>query len=412
MRRLYAALTLALCGERALAQRTLDVAPNGVLPTLAAAVESARPGDRIVVHAGIYRGPTANVTTPRITIEGQGAAVLDGENTRGLIVITADDVTVRGLTLRNIGTSFVEDRAALRVNAARGCVIDGNRVENGFFGIYLANVTDCRVTDNVLRASGHRETESGNGIHLWTSRRITIADNTISGHRDGIYFEFVHDSDIRGNLSTGNLRYGMHFMYSDDCRYIENVFRANGSGVAVMFTKRVEMVGNRFEDNWGPAAYGLLLKEISDSRLESNRFRHNTTGLLADGANRLVAIHNEFTDNGWAVKLDASTLDGRFEHNNFLGNSFDVASNSRAPTTTFAGNYWDGYRGYDLDRNRVGDVPHRPVRLFSVLVEHHPPALILMRSAFADLLDGAERIMPSLTPDALVDSTPAMRRNR
>ena len=412
MRRLRAAMTLALCGERALAQRTLDVTPNGALPTLAAAMESARPGDHVVVHAGVYHGPTATVVTPRIIIEGQGNAVLDGQNARGLIVINADDVTVRGLTLRNIGTSFVEDRAALRVNAARGCVIDGNRVENGFFGIYLANVTDCRVTDNVLRASGHRETESGNGIHLWTSRRITIADNTISGHRDGIYFEFVHDSDIRGNLSTGNLRYGMHFMYSDDCRYIENVFRANGSGVAVMFTKRVEMVGNRFEDNWGPAAYGLLLKEISDSRLESNRFRHNTTGLLADGANRLVAIHNEFTDNGWAVKLDASTLDGRFEHNNFLGNSFDVASNSRAPTTTFAGNYWDGYRGYDLDRNGVGDVPHRPVRLFSVLVEHHPPALILMRSAFADLLDGAERIMPSLTPDALVDSTPAMRRNR
>jgi len=77
----------------------------------------------------------------------------------------------------------------------------------------------------------------------------------------------VHDSDIRDNLSTGNLRYGMHFMYSDDCRYTNNVFRKNGSGVAVMFTKRVQMVGNRFEDNWGPAAYGLLLKEISDSRL-------------------------------------------------------------------------------------------------------------------------------------------------
>jgi nitrous oxidase accessory protein len=190
------------------------------------------------------------------------------------------------------------------------------------------------------------------------------------------------------------------------------VFRKNGSGVAVMFTKRVQMVGNRFEDNWGPAAYGLLLKEISDSRLESNHFVHNTTGLLADGANRLFASHNEFADNGWAVKLDASTLDGRFEHNNFLGNSFDVATNSRAPSTTFAGNYWDGYRGYDLDRNGVGDVPHRPVRLFSLLVEHHQPALILMRSAFADLLDGAERIIPSLTPETLVDSTPVMRRNR
>ena len=30
------------------------------------------------------------------------------------------------------------------------------------------------------------------------------------------------------------------------------------------------MIGNRFEDNWGPASYGLLLKEIKDSRVERN----------------------------------------------------------------------------------------------------------------------------------------------
>ena len=70
--------------------------------------------------------------------------MLDGEGKHGLIAITADDVTVRGLVLRNVGTSFVEDRAAIRVSHARGCDIDGNRIENGFFGIYLADVTDCR----------------------------------------------------------------------------------------------------------------------------------------------------------------------------------------------------------------------------------------------------------------------------
>jgi nitrous oxidase accessory protein len=409
--RVLAAACLVVGATAARAQRTLDVSPDGPLKTLTAAVAMARAGDRVIVHEGVYHGATVVVDKP-LSIEGRGSPILDGDNARGLILVKADDVTVRGLTLRNVGSSFVEDRAAIRVDGVRGCVIDGNHVDNGFFGIYLANVTDCAVTNNVLRARGSRETESGNGIHLWTSRRITIRGNTVSGHRDGIYFEFVHDSDIRDNVSTGNLRYGMHFMYSDDCRYTNNVYRKNGSGVAVMYTKRVQMVGNRFEDNWGPAAYGLLLKEISDSRLDSNHFVHNTTGLLADGANRLVATHNEFADNGWAVKLDASTLDGRFEHNDFLGNSFDVTTNSRSPSSTFAGNYWDGYRGYDLDRNGVGDVPHRPVRLFSLLVEHHQPALILMRSAFADLLDGAERIIPSLTPETLADATPAMRRNR
>jgi nitrous oxidase accessory protein len=403
------AILIVVAGAASLGAQQIDVAPTGAVRSIAAAVAAAPPASRIVVHAGVYREPTIVVDKP-LEIIGDQWPVLDGEGQRSLLVVKADDVTVRGLVLRNVGTSFVEDRAALRVNEARGCVIDDNRFENTFFGVYLANVTDCRVERNVLRATAKTEAASGNGIHLWSSRRITIADNDIMGHRDGIYFEFVHNSVIERNRSEGNNRYGLHFMYSDDCRYVDNVFRHNGSGVAVMFTKRVEMVANRFEDNWGAAAYGLLLKEITDSLLTRNVFHGNTTGLLADGASRLIATDNEFSDNGWAVKLDANTQDGRFERNAFVGNTFDVATNSREHSTTFAGNYWDDYRGYDLNKDGVGDVPHRPVRLFSLLVARNQPSLILLRSVFVGLLDAAERVLPALTPEMLTDATPSMRR--
>src|SRR5262245_35521864 len=386
----------------------IDVGPRSAVHSITVAVALARPGSRIVVHAGIYRQPTI-VIDKAVEIVGEGRPVLDGEGQRGLLLVTADDVTVRGLVLRNVGSSFVEDRAAIRVTQARGCAIEDNRVENGFFGIYLSNASDCRIERNVLRATAKTETASGNGIHLWSSRRITISNNEISGHRDGLYFEYVQHSVIECNRSEGNNRYGLHFMYSDDCRYLDNVFRRNGSGVAVMFTKRMEMVANRFEDNWGAAAYGLLLKEITDSRLTGNVFRRNTTALLADGASRLVAEDNAFVGNGWAVKLDANTQDARFERNEFTGNTFDVASNSREQSTTFAGNYWDEYRGYDLNHDGVGDVPHRPVRLFSMLVAHNQPSLILLRSAFVSLLDAAERVLPALTPEMLADASPAMR---
>ncbi|HEX7938844.1 MAG TPA: nitrous oxide reductase family maturation protein NosD, partial [Gemmatimonadaceae bacterium] len=266
------------------------------------------------------------------------------------------------------------------------------------------------VTGNVIHGTGLPETSNGNGIHLWTSRGITIANNHVSGQRDGIYFEFVHDTRIADNVSQRNIRYGLHFMYSDDCTYERNQFIHNGSGVAVMYTRRVTMVGNRFEDNWGPAAYGLLLKEIGESRLIDNSFTHNTSGLLSDGADRLVAEGNTFRDNGWAVKLEASTMDAFFTRNTFLGNSFDIATNSREHTTKIEGNYWDDYRGYDLNRDGIGDVPFHPVRLFSMVVEHHPPAMILMRSLFTNVLDAAERVLPALTPETLVDAKPLMRR--
>ncbi|HEU4993611.1 MAG TPA: nitrous oxide reductase family maturation protein NosD [Gemmatimonadaceae bacterium] len=387
----------------------VGVSPNGPVRSLSAAVRLVRSGGRIMVHPGTYREHGIVVDKP-VEIVGHDYPTIDAEGAGQILTVVADDVTIRGLRLTHVGTSYVDDRAAIKVSDATGCIIDDNRVDDAFFGIYLANVTRCRISGNVVRGVPRDETSSGNGIHLWTSRDVDIERNQVSGHRDGIYFEFVHDTRIDGNLSEGNLRYGLHFMYSDGCRYTANTFRRNGSGVAVMFTKRVEMLGNTFENNWGPASYGLLLKEIGDSRLENNTFAGNTTGLLADGANRLIATHNKFLDNGWAVKLDASTLEARFTANDFLGNTFNVATNSREHTSSFSGNYWDDYAGYDLDHDGVGDVPFHPVRLFSLVVQQHPPAIALLRGAFVSLLDAAERALPSLTPETLVDSRPLMRR--
>ena len=385
------------------------VSPSGPVRSIGAALALVRTGGRVLVNAGTYREPTI-IVTKAVEIVGRGLPIIDGEGQRAILTIAADDVTVRGLHLTRVGSSYVEDRAALRVHDAKHCVIGDNQFSGAFFGIYLANVTGCRVEHNVLRASNTSETTAGNGIHLWSSREIVIADNRVTGFRDGIYFEFVHATEVRDNVSEGNLRYGLHFMFSDDCRYLRNIFRRNGSGVAVMYTHHVDMIANRFEHNWGAASYGLLLKEISDARLERNVFYRNTTGLVADGANRLIADRNDFIENGWAVKLDASTVDGRMTRNNFIANTFDVASNSREPSTVVAGNYWDAYRGYDLDRNGTGDVPFRPVRLFSMIVERHEPALLLLRSAFVVLLDAAERVLPAMTPTNLADATPAMRR--
>jgi len=389
------------------AQRVVVVSPAGPVRTIADAVSRVQRGGYITVMPGVYRESTINVNKP-VTITGERGAILDGERQRQIMTISADSVTVRGLTFRDVATSYREDWAAIKVVEANDSVIEDNRVERGFFGIYLARVSRCRIAHNVLEATPATETTSGNGIHLWTADHVTIVDNRISGHRDGIYFEFVHDSDVERNVSEGNELYGLHFMFSDDCRYRDNTFRHNGSGVAVMYTRHVEMVGNTFEQNWGAAAYGLLLKEISDVRVEDNRFLRNTTGLLADGTTRLVARHNTFADNGWAIRLDANAQDGRIVENDFLRNTFDLATNGRNADTVLEGNYWDSYAGYDLQHDGTGDVPHRPVRLFSLLVEQNEPALILLRSSFVALLDAAERVVPALTPETLADARPAM----
>lgn len=384
----------------------LIVSPNGPITSLKQAVDRAQAGQHIVVKTGVYKehGITINKT---VRIDGEGFPVFDGDGEQ-IITITADSVTIRGLVLRNVATSFVDDRAAVKVDEAHHCRIEKNRIEDAFFAIYLAKSAHCRIRDNTILGSKTTESRSGNGIHLWYSRFATISGNTIRGHRDGIYLEFVEDSKVIGNTSEHNLRYGLHFMFSDRCDYHNNVIRENDAGVAVMYTKNVAMTGNRFEGNWGTSAYGLLLKDITDSEIRNNIFRHNTVGIHAEGSDRMVVTGNGFESNGWAIKIMANSIDNTFEENNFIGNTFDVATNSRQSYSRFTSNYWDKYHGYDLDRDGIGDIPFRPVRLFSLLVEQNEPVIILLNSFFIQLLDTAERVLPVLTPDALIDAQPAM----
>ncbi|HSJ05079.1 MAG TPA: nitrous oxide reductase family maturation protein NosD [Longimicrobiales bacterium] len=391
------------------APREIVVGPGEAVRTITAAVAQARPGDRVRVRPGTYREPTILIDR-RIELVGEGMPRIDGGGEeRHLIRVIADSVVIRGLHLTNAGVSFVRDHAAIEFLDVRGCVAEDNRLEDNFFGIYLARATGCVVARNVITASGDREVTSGNGIHLWSSSDAVIENNHIAGQRDGIYLEHVQGTTIRGNTSEDNLRYGLHFMFSNDNSYVGNAFRRNGAGVAVMYARRVTIRDNVFEDNWGPAAYGLLLKEIADSRIEGNRFSGNTVALSSEGSQRVHVAGNRFIRNGWAARVMANSQENRFVENDFIENSFDVTTNSRRNFNVFEGNYWSRYAGYDLNGDGFGDVPFRPVRLFSMLVERTPLALVLLRSAFVDLLDIAERVAPVLTPETLVDERPRIR---
>lgn len=392
-----------------LSAKDITVDPKGAVRTIRQALAMSRNGDRILIGKGHYA--EGNIIVDKsVALIGIDKPVIDGEGKVEIFTITADDVTVEGLVIQNAGISYVQENAGVRLKEVTRCTIQNNEFILNFFAIYLAKSFDCVVKGNRIRSKGSSESSSGNGIHLWSCRKIKIENNTINGHRDGIYFEFVKEGTIINNVSESNLRYGLHFMFSDTCLYTRNTFRNNSAGVAVMYTRGVTMLENIFEHNWGPSSYGILLKDISDSDIEKNVFVGNSVGLYIEGSVRMKIRKNEFTQNGWAVKLMANSNQNVFSDNNFIGNSFDVATNSRSSYNSFHNNFWSSYSGYDLDRDGIGDVPFRPVSLFSILTQKQPESLILLRSFFISILDMAEKMIPVLTPETLVDAKPMMRR--
>ncbi len=377
--------------------------------TIKAALASAAPGDTILILPGHYaEGPI--VVRKRVVILGKDKPVLDGEGKSEVLVVEADSVVIRNLVVQRAGVSFMQDNAGIRLEKVQHCIVDSCVLLDNFFGIYAAESAFCSIRNNTVIAHSKREAVSGNGIHLWYCKGMEIRNNHIQGHRDGIYFEFVQSSLIEHNLSEDNLRYGLHFMFSDSCRYRWNTFRRNGAGVAVMYTRRVLMERNVFEYNWGSSSYGLLLKEISDSHIRYNRFLRNSIGIYSEGSSRIEIDSNWLQQNGWAMVVMANSENLYVHHNTFLGNSFDVSTNSRYNFNRFAYNFWDQYTGYDLDRDGIGDVPYHPVRLFSLLVQQNPPLLILLRSFLIDLLEIAEQVFPVLTPETLVDQYPLLHK--
>lgn len=387
--------------------RTIRIGKGHQFERIKPALLSANNGDTLIVEKGFYK--EANLIIDKsIVFIGEGKPVLDGEKKYEILSIKANHVTVRGFQIQHSGYSTLNDPGGIKVYNSSHITICDNILYDNFFGIYIQYGKKCLIKNNNIIAFGKEEQQIGNGIHCWKSDSLQIIANNISGHRDGIYFEFVTHSVIWRNISHNNLRYGLHFMFSNDDAYFTNLFKENGAGVAVMFTKNVIMMNNTFEDNWGDAAYGLLLKEISDSYIFNNRFINNTSGIYMEGTNRIKALKNVFKDNGWGMKIQASCMDNTIESNNFLGNTFDISTNGSLVLNSFNENYWDKYEGYDLNKDNIGDVPYHPLSLFSVIVEKNPPAMLLYRSIMVSLLDKSEKILPSLTPENFIDNKPLM----
>ncbi len=392
-----------------LCAKTIPICIDCTIKSVSEGVAAAADFDTLLIKKGTYKEFNILIDKP-LTLLGENYPVIDGEDQGEIIRIVSDNVTIDGLFIINVGTSYTTDYAAIRVVKSENFLIQNVVLEKLFFGIYLEKSNHGKVYHNKIIGDAVDEYNSGNGIQLWYSHHVTVDRNIVQGVRDGIYLEFSDNVTINNNRSTNNLRYGLHFMFSNDDVYTDNTFENNGAGVAVMFSKRIKMVGNTFMRNWGTAAFGMLLKEINDAEISNNTFEENTIGINIEGSNRITYKNNDFINNGWAIKVLGACYTNTFTNNNFLYNSFDISYNSKLNDNVFDQNYWSNYTGYDLDKNGIGDVPYRPVKLFSYIVNRTPETIILLRSLFMDIIDFSEKVSPVFTPDNLMDANPLMKK--
>ena len=376
--------------------------------TLQAAIYAANKGDTLELQTGVYSGGV--IIDRSITVTGQPDSVLDGLARGDVVRINAPDVVIRGVTLRNSGSSLeTEDSGIFVTDKGDRALIEGNHFEGNLIGVYLKGPEEAVVRGNVIVGSQHhRLNDRGNGVYLWNTPYSRVEENDIRYGRDGIFVTTSHHNIFRNNQFR-DLRFAIHYMYTHDSKIIGNISTRNHSAWALMFSDRLTVRGNRSE---GDRDRGLFLNFVNSSTLSDN---HVSGGVekcvFIYNANMNIFSGNRFEECDIGIHFTAGSERNKIFNNAFIGNQNQVkyvGTRHIEWSHEGRGNYWSDNPAFDLNDDGISDRSYRPNNLVDQLVWKFPTAKLLLGSPAMQLLRWAQSEFPALHPGGVRDSAPLM----
>jgi nitrous oxidase accessory protein len=420
------------------------VVPPG-MTGLQAELDKASEGDVIVLQSGEHRGPLR--MTHRLTLEGEPGAMVIGSSRGSVITVSAPGAVVRGLVVRGSGKDLEKMDAGVFVEkTATGAIVEDNRIEGNLYGIYLHGAENAVARRNTI--VGMREgriNEMGNGVSVWNAPGAKVLDNDIRFGRDGIFTVTSRQNVFSGNRFR-DVRFAIHYMYTNDSEVSRNISTDNAVGFAIMYSHRLTVRDNTSN---GDRDHGFLFNYANGSQISGNVVRGRlqpaarwaTAGMrgketrehglpaqeapaptLASGARnapeKCVFIYNanqnKFRDNWFEACEIGIHFTAGSEGNEVTGNAFvrnrnqvkyvgtrylDWSANGR-------GNYWSDNPAFDLNGDGIADTAYRPNDLVDKVLWTAPQAKVLINSPAVQMIRWAQAQFPALLPGGVVDSRP------
>lgn len=406
-RRLLAgALLAAALTAGSVAAAAIEVpARAGALARLLAA---AGAGDTLRLAAGVHRGPVT-IGVP-LTLTGEPGAIIDAGGTGSVITVAAPDVVVRGLRLRNSGRSLDgRDSGVFLGREADRALIAHNVLEGNLFGVYVWGPDNAVVRGNrILGRADLHMSERGDGVSVWNSPGSVIEDNDIRHGRDGIFTNVSRDNLFRANRFR-DLRFGVHYMYTNDSAVLDNISQGNHVGYALMYSKGLTVTGNL---STGDRDHGIALNYANDSHISGNAVRGGAGKcVFIYNSNYNAFLRNRFEGCGIGIHFTAGSEKNTITGNAFIGNETQVkyvGTRHLDWSHDRRGNYWSDNPAFDLDRDGIADTAYRPNDLVDRIMWTHPLAKLLLNSPAVQVVRWAQRQFPGLHPGGVIDSAPLM----
>jgi len=406
LRRLASIGLLGLVAAHAASAATATVQPG---QDLQAAIRAAASGDVIEVQRGFYR---VNLLIDKpLTLRGIGRPTLSGGQQGDTLRVTAPDVTIEGLIVRDSGDSLKDQNAGIYVYpGAHRAVVRHCDLSYNLFGLWIEKANDVVVESNVI--TGKREYNSsqrGNGVQLYNTTGARIIGNNISFVRDALYVDVSHHAIFRGN-KLHHSRYGTHYMNSYYNLWEDNDSYYNRGGLALMEVRDQVVRNNRA---WGNSDHGIMLRTIQDSVVENNVVAGNNRGFFIYDVEYATLKNNLIVDNHVGVHLAAGSTRNVVEGNDFIANREQVRYVGARDEVWGAksGNHWDNYLGWDRDGNGIGDVRYEANDLVDRLTWRYPSIKLLLASPAVQALRLVAQQFPVLRVPSVVDPKPRMQPN-
>ena len=192
--------------------------------TIQGAINNASSGATIFVRKGTYYEHVVINKTITLVGEDRNSTIIDGYETGNVIHIRADNVTVKGFTLRNSGMYLY---SGVFVDHSTGSVITNNIVIYNSEGISLLYSSSNVVCDNTISSNS-------DGIYLYSSSSNVVSGNTIfSSNYHGIYLYSSSSNVVSGNAILHNGFAGMSLYYSSSNVVCGNTILSNFPGINV-----------------------------------------------------------------------------------------------------------------------------------------------------------------------------------
>ncbi|MBR0952529.1 nitrous oxide reductase family maturation protein NosD [Bradyrhizobium canariense] len=405
---------------------------------LQALLDRARDGDVVELAPGEYNGSIR--IERRLVLTGRPGAVLDGGGAGNVITVSAADATIRGVTIRGSGRDLQAMNSGIFLQkTAERATVENNRLVGNLFGVYVHGAAGSRVAHNLIEGlRGGRVSEAGNGVSLWNAPDVTIADNTFRYGRDGIFTISSRKDRFVGNRFE-QVRFAVHYMYTNDSEVSRNVSVGNHVGYAIMYSNRLVIRGNISDRD---RDHGFLFNYANYAEIDGNRV---TGGRLdsvdaggeespddertmvpepgreqhsGSGPEKCVFIynanHNRFRNNWFercavGVHFTAGSEGNEITGNAFVGNRNQVkyvGTRDLDWSKAGRGNYWSDNPAFDLNGDGIADTAYRPNDLVDRVLWTAPAAKVLINSPAVQVLRWAQAQFPALYPGGVIDSHP------